>query len=29
MANWFETKVRYDKVMENGAQKKKSPTHFS
>ena len=22
MANWFETKVRYDKMMENGMQKK-------
>lgn len=22
MANWFETKVRYDKTMENGSQKK-------
>lgn len=22
MANWFETKVRYDKTMENGAIKK-------
>lgn len=22
MANWFETKVRYDKLMENGMQKK-------
>lgn len=26
MANWFETKVRYDKVMENGAQKKVTDT---
>ena len=22
MSNWFETKVRYDKMMENGMQKK-------
>ena len=22
MSNWFECKVRYDKMMENGAQKK-------
>lgn len=22
MSNWFETKVRYDKMMENGTQKK-------
>lgn len=26
MANWFETKVRYDKTMENGAQKKVTDT---
>lgn len=26
MANWFETKVRYDKTMENGAAKKVTDT---
>lgn len=26
MANWFETKVRYDKLMENGMQKKVTDT---